>query len=213
LEAFAKFVQWKVGARTEAAKAMADAPGHDEELLRQLAKGDELAFRSLYERYQGPIYRFALHMSGNNATAEEVTQEVFMTLMINPKAYRPEKGPLAGYMFGIARNLTRRTIQDRRLDVPIGDYDGDDHAPVHDLANGNDVLEALSRSETLELLRKAVVSLPEPYREAVVLCDLEEMSYSAAAELLGCTPGTVASRLHRGRSILRAKLSCQKCAK
>lgn len=192
---------------------MAESPGQDQELLRQLAKGDEAAFRSLYESYQGPIYRFALHMSGNKATAEEVTQEVFMRLMINPKAYRPERGPLAGYMFGIARNLTRRIIQTRHLDVPIGDYDGNGDSPACCLSSEQDVLEDLSQSETLELLRKAVVSLPEPYREAVVLCDLEEMSYSCAAELLGCSPGTVASRLHRGRSILRAKLSCQRCAK
>jgi RNA polymerase sigma-70 factor (ECF subfamily) len=213
LEAFAKIAQWKVGARAEAAKAMADSPGHDHELLRQLAKGDEAAFRDLYDRYQGPIYRFALHMSGNMATAEEVTQEVFMTLMINPKAYRPEKGSLAGYMFGIARNLTRRSIQDRHLDVPIGDYDGNGDRTACGLATDQDVLEELSQSQTLELLRKAVISLPEPYREAVVLCDLEEMSYMTAAELLGCSAGTVASRLHRGRSILKTKLSCQKCTK
>lgn len=188
---------------------MADSPSHDQELLRQLAKGDEAAFRALYERYQGPIYRFALHMSGNSATAEEVTQEVFMLLIGNTKAYRPEKGAVAGYLFGIARNLTRRSIRRRRLDVAISDGNGDGLALASDL----DVLEELSQSELLDLLRKAVLSLPEPYREAVVLCDLEEMSYTGAAEFLECSPGTVASRLHRGRAILKAKLSCQKCAK
>lgn len=192
---------------------MADSPSHDQELLRQLAKGDEAAFRALYERYQGPIYRFALHMSGNNATAEEVTQEVFMLLIGNSKAYQPEKGAVAGYMFGIARNLTRRSIQRRRLDVPIGDCDGIGEGSSPALASDLDVLEELSQSELLELLRKAVLSLPEPYREAVILCDLEEMSYDRAAESLACSPGTVASRLHRGRAILKAKLSCQKCAK
>jgi RNA polymerase sigma-70 factor, ECF subfamily len=53
---------------------MADSPLEDQELFRQLRKGNETAFTTLYERYQGPIYRFALHMSGNTATAEEVTQ-------------------------------------------------------------------------------------------------------------------------------------------
>ncbi len=192
---------------------MADSPSHDQELLRQLAKGNEAAFRALYERYQGPIYRFALHMSGNNATAEEVTQEVFMLLIGNPKAYRPEKGPVAGYLFGMARNLTRRSIQRRHLDVPIGECDSNGDGPAPALASNLDVLEELSRSELLEMLRRAVLSLPEPYREAVVLCDLEEMSYDRAAESLECSPGTVASRLHRGRAILKAKLSYQKCAK
>jgi RNA polymerase sigma-70 factor, ECF subfamily len=192
---------------------MADSPSHDQELLRQMAKGNEAAFRALYERYQGPIYRFALHMSGNNATAEEVTQEVFMLMIGNPKGYEPEKGAVAGYLFGMARNLTRRSIQRRRLDVPIGDYEGNTDGPAPMLASQLDVLEELSQSELLDLLRKAVLSLPEPYREAVVLCDLEEMSYASAAEFLECSPGTVASRLHRGRAILKTKLSCQKCAK
>jgi RNA polymerase sigma-70 factor (ECF subfamily) len=214
LEAFAKSAQWKIGAQAEApSEAMADSPSDDQELLRQLAKGNEAAFRALYERYQGPIYRFALHMSGNGATAEEVTQEVFMLMIGNPKSYQPEKGTVAGYMFGVARNLTRRSIQRRHLDVPIGDYEGNGHNPAPDLASQLDVLEELSQSELLDLLRKAVLSLPEPYREAVVLCDLEEMSYHDAAEFLECSAGTVASRLHRGRAILKTKLSCQKCAK
>jgi RNA polymerase sigma-70 factor, ECF subfamily len=212
LEAFAKSVQWKIGAQAEAPSvAMADSPSHDQELLRQLAKGNEAAFRALYERYQGPIYRFALHMSGNSATAEEVTQEVFMLLIGNSNSYQSEKGSVAGYMFGMARNLTRRSIQRRHRDIPIGDYDGNGSAP--DLPSQLDVLEAVSQSEILGLLRKAVLSLPEPYREAVVLCDLEEMSYDNAAEFLECSAGTVASRLHRGRAILKVKLSCQKCAK
>jgi RNA polymerase sigma-70 factor, ECF subfamily len=152
-------------------------------------------------------------MSGNSATAEEVTQEVFMLLIGNSNSYQTEKGSVAGYMFGMARNLTRRSIQRRHLDVPIGDYDGNGNGSVQDLPSQLDILEALSQSELLGLLRKAVLSLPEPYREAVVLCDLEEMSYDNAAEFLECSAGTVASRLHRGRAILRVKLSCQKCAK
>jgi RNA polymerase sigma-70 factor (ECF subfamily) len=192
---------------------MADSPSHDQELLRQLAKGNEAAFRALYERYQGPIFRFALHMSGNSATAEEVTQEVFMLLIGNPKRYQPEKGAVSGYMFGMARNLTRRSIQRRHLDVPIGDYDENGAGSCPALASNLDVLGELSQSELLEMLRKAVLSLPEPYREAVVLCDLEELSYDRAAEVLECSEGTVASRLHRGRAILKAKLSCHKCAK
>jgi RNA polymerase sigma-70 factor (ECF subfamily) len=196
---------------------MADAPSADQELLRQLAKGNETAFLSLYERYQGPLYRFVLHMSGNSATAEEVTQEVFMLLMKKPKGYEPEKGSLAGYLFGIARNLARRIMQRSRLDLPIDDetfaVEGE---PA--LASDLDVLAELSNAELIECLRRAVLALPEQYREVVALCDLEEMSYADAAAILDCSPGTVASRLHRARTILKSKmlktrLSWQKCAK
>ena len=182
---------------------MAESSLTDQELLRQLSKGNETAFSALYERYQGPLYRFALHMSGNSATAEEVTQEVFMLLIGNPKGYEAEKGPVGGYLFGIARNLTRRVVQRSRLDLPIEEeWLETDSAFTSDL----DVLADLSTSELLEFLRKAVVALPEQYREVVALCDLEEMSYADAAALLECSPGTVASRLHRARAMLKTKL-------
>lgn len=189
---------------------MAEAGG-DQELLRQLARGNEAAFRTLYERYQGPLYRFALHMSGNNATAEETTQEVFTLLIGGVKGYDAARGSVAGYLFGMARNITRRTMQQSQSNVPFDD-DGaeqDEFALAGDL----DVLEELGNAELLATLRSAVLALPEQYRETVVLCDLEEMSYQQAAEVLQCSPGTVASRLHRARGILKKKLSYQKCVR
>ena len=191
---------------------MAQPSCDDQELLRQLARGNETAFRIVYERYQGRLYRFALHMSGNAATAEESTQEVFMALITNAKRYDAAKGSLAGYLFGIARNVTRRAMQQSASDVPFAG-DADPEQDDFDLAGDLDVLEELSNGELLATLRQAVLALPEPYREAVVLCDLEEMSYQEAAGLLECSPGTVASRLHRARALLKKKLSVQKCAK
>ena len=190
---------------------MAESPLEDQELLRQLNKGNEKAFSTLYERYQGPLYRFTLHMSGNSATAEEVTQEVFMLLIGNPKGYDATRGPIGGYLFGIARNLTRRILQHSRLDLPIEEEWLDTAEPA--FTSDLDVLTELSNSELLDYLRKAILALPEQYREVVALCDLEEMSYADAAALLECSAGTVASRLHRGRAMLKMKLSCQKCLK
>jgi RNA polymerase sigma-70 factor, ECF subfamily len=191
---------------------MAESPSADQELLRQLARGNETAFRNLYERYQGPLYRFVLHMSGNSATAEEVTQEVFTLLIARPRGYVAEKGSVAGYLFGIARNLSRRIMQRSRLDLPIDDESLDGpREPA--LASDLNVLAELSNAELLETLRKAVLALPEPYREVVALCDLEELNYAEAAAILECSPGTVASRLHRARAMLKTKLSWQKCMK
>ena len=200
---------------------MAESPIDDQELLRQLARGNESAFEAFYQRFQGPVYRFALHMSGNPATAEEITQEVFMVLIDNPKGYDPGKGTLASYLFGAARNLTRRSLQRTRLDLPLmeellqdGDGDGD-----FALCSDSDLLAEMSQAELLESLRKSVLTLPELYREVVVLCDLEEMSYPQAARMLSCSEGTVASRLHRARAILRVRMQPaikgprQRCAK
>jgi RNA polymerase sigma-70 factor (ECF subfamily) len=188
---------------------MAKLPNDDRELLRQLARGKEAAFSACYERYEGPIYRFAWHMSGNQATAEEVTQEVFLRLIDNPRKYDPEKGSLGGYLFGIARNVMRRHMENSQLDMPLEDeiLEGDDTTPT----TGQDVLADMDRQEKLEYLHKSVLALPEAYREALVLCDLQEMSYPEAAVILKCPPGTVASRLHRARAMLKVRLNRMGC--
>jgi len=211
MEAFARFAQWRVGAQVKVPSLpTSEAENSDLELLRQLGKGNGTSFQVLYERYQGPIYRFSLHMAGDTATANETTQEVFMSLICNSKAYDPAKGSVAGYLFGIARNLTRRHLRLRRLEVPLPEEGAEGE---HILASDVSVLEELSSSELLDCLRKAILALPEAYRETVVLCDLEEMSYAGAAEVLGCSPGTVASRLHRARALLKTKLKSQPCMK
>ena len=212
MEVFTQFRQWKVGAQVEApGQSMVEPLSDDREMLRQLKKGNEQAFSALYERYQGPIYRFALHMSGNSAIAEEITQEVFMVVIGNMKGYDATRGSLAGYLFGIARNLTRRSLEQNRFQSPMTEElcEAGNNEPASDL----DVLAELSKSELVEYLRRAVLALPEQYREVVVLCDLEEISYDNAAELLNCSPGTVASRLHRARASLKTRLKGQGCVR
>ncbi len=190
---------------------MADLLSDDRELYRQLTKGSVAAFSALYQRYQAPIFRFAWHMSGNSATAEDITQEVFLLLIRNPANYDPAKGSVAGYLFGIARNLTRRRLDRTRLDEPLAEdwAEGNEAA----LADDTDLVGDLTRAELLQCLQKAILALPELYREVVVLCDLAEMSYPEVAAVLQCPPGTVASRLHRARVMLRVRLECQGCVK
>ena len=191
-------------------RRMADAADDDQELLRQLAKGNPTAFHDCYERYQGPIFRFAWHMTGNQSTAEEVTQEVFLRLIHNPRKFDAAKGSLAGYLFGIARNVMRQQMAASYLDVPLEDEElKDDPA----FAAESDLLAELDRQERLELLHKSVLALPAAYREALILCDLEEMSYPEAAAILGCPEGTVASRLHRARTMLKSRLRNMRCVR
>lgn len=182
----------------------------DDELLERMRSGDEDAFVTLYRRRQGAVYRYALQMSGSEATAEDVTQEVFMVLMRDSLKYDPSRGSLAGYLYGIARNLTLRRLERNRVFVPIEDDQETGAGAV--LAGGSDPHVDLSRIETVELVRQAVRGLPEHYRDAVVLCDLHEMSYAEAADVIGCAVGTVRSRLHRGRSILVDRLRATQSA-
>ena len=169
----------------------------DEKLLGRMLDGDEEAFTALYRRRQGPVYRFALHMTGSAAIAEDVTQEVFLALIENGRRFDGSRGPLLSFLYGIARNRVLRRIEKERTAEPVGE----------EFAGGEDLLDDLTRRETVEQVRRAVLSLPEAYREAVVLCDLENASYEDAAAALECPVGTVRSRLSRGRAMLAQKLA------
>ena len=180
-------------------------PATDDELLSRSHSGDEEAFVTLYRRRQGAIYRFALHMSGAEAVAEDISQEVFLALLRDTTSYQAERGNLTAYLFGIARKLVLRHLERGRNDVALDAHLDDAALPA--LAVDDDALRDLAHREGLEALRRAVLALPRRYREVVVLCDLEEMDYADAADALGCPIGTVRSRLHRARALLLEKLT------
>lgn len=179
----------------------------DEELLRLAMAGDADAFTTLYRRRQAGIFRFALQMCGSVTIAEDVTQEVFMTLIRDPQVFDPARGTLAAYLYGVARNQVLRRLDKERPFVAMADETEDEDATVsaHFVA-GHDPLAELAHHELIETVRQAVLALPAHYREAVVLCDLHEMSYAEAAIALNCAVGTVRSRLHRARSLLVERL-------
>jgi RNA polymerase sigma-70 factor (ECF subfamily) len=183
----------------------ADGAETDDELLQRIQSGDEGAFLALYHRRQAALCRFALHMSGSLSVAEDVTQEVFLTLLRQDCGYDPTRGTLSGYLFGIARKLVLRHLERGRSDVAL-ETDGDE-GNLAELAVSDDPLLDLTRREGIEMLRRAVHALPRRYREVVVLCDLEEVDYADAAAALGCPIGTVRSRLHRARGLLLEKLT------
>jgi len=178
---------------------------NDSELLRLILAGDEEALSALYRRRQGGIYRFALQMSGSKSIAEDVTQEVFLFLMREGHIFDPSKGTVSAFLFGVARVHVRRRLRAEHRLEPFGD-DSDDDDTAFLQQSEMCPLEELTRAETIESVRKAVLSLPAKYREVVVLCELQDVSYGETAEILGCAIGTVRSRLHRARALLLAKL-------
>lgn len=191
---------------------MLESPSHsDGDLLRLLSGGDENAFLQFYRKHQGAVYRFALQMSGKTEIAEEVTQDVFMLVMKSASRYDSERGSVAAFLYGVARNLVLRALEQERpyitvLDDPDGDY-------AEQATAEQDVLSDLAHGERIETLRKAVLALPPAYREVVVLCDLHERDYAEAASVLGCAIGTVRSRLHRARALLAEKMrASERCA-
>jgi RNA polymerase sigma-70 factor (ECF subfamily) len=191
---------------------MLESPSRsDGDLLRLLSGGDEGAFVEFYRKHQGTVYRFALQMSGKPEIAEEVTQDVFVVAMNSGKRYDSERGSVAAFLYGIARNFVLRALERERpyltvLDDPAGEFEG---RAVAD----QDIFGDLAQHERVETLRKAVLALPPAYREVVVLCDLHERDYAEAADALGCAIGTVRSRLHRARALLAEKMRAgERCA-
>jgi RNA polymerase sigma-70 factor, ECF subfamily len=166
----------------------------DEELYRLMRNGSQDAFARLYERRAPALYRFALHMTGSPATAEEVSHETFIQLMGRASRFDAERGSLESFLYGIARNLVRSV----RRQGPVAE-------PVEQSFDPG-ILDELIGNEITATLHRTLRDLPERYRDVIVLCELEERSYEDVARLLGCPVGTVRSRLHRGRALLSAKL-------
>ena len=208
IQHFGTFLRWSANTNDQRAQlGQMDVKSdlNDSELLRSMLAGDEEALSVLYRRRQGAVYRFALQMSGSKTVAEDVTQEVFLFLMKDGHVFDSAKGSVSAFLLGVARNYVLRRLRVEQQLAPLGD-DFDDDVPVLHASSDLCPLEDLTRAETIESVRRAVLSLPSKYREVVVLCELQDISYGETAEILGCAIGTVRSRLHRARALLLAKL-------
>jgi len=172
-------------------------------LLEAARRGDAGAFSGLFARYQGPIFRYAAHMCGRDS-ADDIVQETFLTVLRGTGQYDPNRGPVGAYLFGIARHFVLKRMTSRQT---VSFDDEWDASAISADRDSSTVLDTLTREETIAAVRLAIRSLPPAYREAIVLCELQEMSYEAAAGIAECPVGTIRSRLHRAKTLLLAKLS------
>ena len=168
----------------------------DRQLLADLAAGAEDGFVELYRRRQADVYRFAFAMARSRSFAQDVTQEVFLNVLENAARFDRDKGSVRAWLLGCARHkvLDRLRLERRWTDAmppETAEFDQD---------------ERLHADQRVERLHAALARLPIEYREALVLCELEDLSYAETAAVLGCPLGTVRSRLHRGRALLAVLL-------
>jgi RNA polymerase sigma-70 factor, ECF subfamily len=168
----------------------------------------------MYRRNQAALYRFALRMTGSPWAAEEIVQDVFTTLMREPRKYDAARGALGGYLFGIARNRVMKHLERLPREISLEGHSENGSESARPAAAVSTFTPAhwAEQQERIEQVRAAVLELPAEFREAVALCDLEEMSYEEAARMLECPIGTIRSRLHRGRALLSAKLEILRVA-
>jgi RNA polymerase sigma-70 factor, ECF subfamily len=168
----------------------------DVRLLAEIVAGAEQAFVDLYRRRHHDVYRFAFAMAKSRSFAQDVTQEVFLNVLENAKRFDSAKGSVRAWLFGCARYVTLDRLRlERRW---TGDLPPDAATLESD--------ERLLADQRIERLHVAIAQLPIEFREALVLCELHELSYAETAAVIGCPIGTVRSRLHRARTLLAAML-------
>src|SRR5687768_2421723 len=141
-------------------------PRADDELIVLIAGGDREAFALLYRRYRADVYRFAAHVSGSAAVADDVVQDVFVAVIDDASGYQAGRSGVLPWLLGIARNHVRRWRHQRRVQ-PLPD---DDSQAGQELAITPDPLVAIARQRHTIALRRALLELPLRYRETIVLC-------------------------------------------
>jgi RNA polymerase sigma-70 factor (ECF subfamily) len=188
---------------------------HDEEvvLVQRIQGGDAEAFAVLFRQYGVRISRQALHLLGSEAEAEEVVQEVFLTLFEKANTFRGDAA-LSTWLYRLTANaaLSRLRRRQRRPEVAMDDYmprfQEDGHHLVRPVVDWSQDLEReMATAEMRQLLWQAIEALPALDKAVVILSDVEELSNQEIGEALGLSVPAVKARLHRARLCLRGQLA------
>lgn len=192
---------------------MTSAASDDAALLASWCQGEAGAAQALYERHGAALLRFAAAMLASRQAAEDVVHDTFVELLRRPDRFDAGRGPLAAYLYGIARHRLARAarLSSREMSLADEQSEGDENPSNEASALMDESLadadELASQAQTVERVRAAVHDLPLVHREVVALCDLEELPYATVAVILDCPIGTVRSRLHRARALLSIRLA------
>jgi RNA polymerase sigma-70 factor (ECF subfamily) len=181
----------------------------DVQLMLDVKAGDEASFDLLLRKYRLPLVNFLFRMVRDTATAEDLTQEVFLRVYRARKQYSPS-AKFTTWLFRIATNLALNSVRDnrhRRADVSIDVPVEEDEAPRELPAREMRIDEHMIERDRSEFIRRAVSSLPEKQRVAVLLHKYEEMDYGEIAKVLECSESALKSLLFRAYETLRVQLA------
>jgi len=180
------------------------------ELLRRCVKGDTAAFGTLVNHYQDVVFNLAYRMLGDRDDASDVAQEVFIKAYRNIGAFE-RRSSLATWLYSIATNESisqrrRAAATSRDGGVAMSALDGGGDCPFDPPGDAPAPDKPLKDRETRRQIERAIADLDDEHRSVVLLREMEGLDYSSIASVLGCTIGTVKSRLHRARLQLRSSL-------
>jgi RNA polymerase sigma-70 factor, ECF subfamily len=180
--------------------------GDEAELVTELQAGSEAAFDWLVTHYHGPVYNLILSMLGDVSDAADGTQEVFLKAFRGIRSFR-QGSSLKTWLYRIAirealnhKRWFKRHLQ-KNVSIDAEPEDGRNSIEIEDL--GATPFEQFATHEIQAAVQDALQQLPEVFRSAVILRDLEGLSYEEIAEVLECSIGTVKSRILRGRRALK----------
>jgi RNA polymerase sigma-70 factor (ECF subfamily) len=172
----------------------------DAELVAKCRNGDREAWEIIVRQRHARIYNLAYRFTGRTDEAEDLTQEVFLKVYRTLHLYRPESGALETWIVRVARNRFidhyRKYKTERVRTAPLEDHHEASAYPTSPMETPGDMLD---RKEAAERVHRLLDRLPPEQREAVILRDLEELTYEEIAELTHVPVGTVKSRINRGR--------------
>ena len=203
-------------ANTTATNVAPTEGGRDLELVARLAAGDVSALDDLMQRYSARVYRLARGICRNDADAEEVVQDVFVTLLRKHRTFEG-RSALGSWIYRIAANTALNKRRGKRFESEMrledclpsfksdGNREGDPSFLLADWSQSPE--RQLLSAETRRIIAETLDALPDHYRAVLVLRDVEELSNEEVAEMLGETIASVKSKLHRARMALRERLT------
>ena len=183
----------------------------DHALLAATRAGDETAFQEIVRRYRNQITNYVYRMTSDYDRAVDIAQETFVRVYMNIDRYQATFS-FSTYIYRIAHNLAITELRQRKrrrlIPLPTFFSDKDSEELEVELPDQRQIMadDAMITEERRLAVTRAIASLPEKYRAALVLCDLEEKSYEEISEVLGLPTGTVKSRINRARNLLKEKL-------
>jgi RNA polymerase sigma-70 factor (ECF subfamily) len=178
--------------------------GDDEQLMLKVAEGNRPAFAALYDRFSRPLYSLALKMLANEAEAQDLLQEVFLSIWNKAATFRADRGSAFAWVVSQARNRAIDRIRSRRRRGELIDAHGPELEP-----SGSVVLSSAQNADISERgrhLRSAMEQLSEEQRQVLRLAYFEGLTQTEIAQRLAEPLGTIKARAHRGMARLRATL-------
>ncbi len=166
--------------------------------LSEIQNGNNIVFRQLVEQHQRPVYNMCVRYMGE-ADAEDVAQDTFIRALLHREKFDPNRSMLS-WLLTVARHICIDRLRQRKHLEPI------DSQSVAEISSGRGPDEILSEKQQLTIIEETLRSLPEGFRETIMLVDVEGMSYRETADILQVPQGTVMTWLHRGREKLKDSL-------